>query len=560
MTPSSSRIPRAGRRLLALGAVLALAGLAVAALPAPAALATTTGTTPPLSTVTVNNGPGDQSDPHLSGSLVTYTSALSGDSEIRYHDLADATDAAIPTNGGLDFLPDVSGTTVVYTHLTSAGSAIFAYDTATAGPPTELDPQPSSNRRGSAVGGHTVAWVDYGFYASTNYPEIVAYDLASRSATRLTSDLLFDTSPAVAADGSVIAWTKCQSAGTSCDIWQATAGAAGWTTTRLTGPEGEEQDADSNGQVVVYDSVRDGEADIFWQPVGGGPEHRLALPGIQHNPNISGHVVAFESLETADAIPNWDVVLYDLASDTVYRLTPSTVDEILNDVSLAADGLVRVAYTAQEGGSDSNVYAVSFDVTAVDTTPPVLHLPADLTTQATGNSQATVTYTATATDLVDGPVPVSCSPTSGSAFAAGTTMVTCSATDAHGNTATGSFTVSVVYGWAGFFQPVDNLPTVNTVKAGSAIPVKFSLSGNQGLNIFKSGSPASASYTCSGTAPTDAIEQTVTASTSSLSYDATTDQYAYVWKTDKAWAGSCRALVVKLADNTIRTANFQFTK
>jgi hypothetical protein len=33
-----------------------------------------------------------------------------------------------------------------------------------------------------------------------------------------------------------------------------------------------------------------------------------------------------------------------------------------------------------------------------------------------------------------------------------------------------------------------------------------------------------------------------------------------VWKTDKAWAGSCRALVVKLADNTAKTANFQFTK
>ena len=201
-----------------------------------------------------------------------------------------------------------------------------------------------------------------------------------------------------------------------------------------------------------------------------------------------------------------------------------------------------------------------FNVTVADTSPPSLDLPADITTQATGNSQATVTYTATATDLVDGSVPVSCSPASGSAFPAGTTTVNCSATDAHNNTATGSFTVTVVYGWAGFFQPVDNLPTVNTVKAGSAIPVKFSLGGNQGLNLFKGGSPASASYTCSGTAPTDAIEQTVTASTSSLSYDATTDQYTYVWKTDKAWAGSCRALVVKLADNTIRTANFQFTK
>ena len=334
--------------------------------------------------------------------------------------------------------------------------------------------------------------------------------------------------------------------------------ATGWTTTRLTGAEGEEENPDSNGQVVVYDSVRDGDSDIFWQPVGGGPEHRLALPGAQRNPNISGHVVAFESFETDSGGPNWDLMLYDLASDTVYRLTRAVVDETLNDVWLAADGLVRVADTAQDG-PDANVDAVSFELPAADTTPPALRLPADITSQATGASQATVTYTATATDLMDGPVPVSCAPASGSAFPAGTTVVNCSATDAHNNTATGSFTVSVVYGW-GFFPPVDNLPTVNTVKAGSAIPVKFRLSGNQGLNIFKSGSPASASYTCSGTAPTDAIEQTGTASASGLSYDATTDQYTYVWKTDKAWAGSCRALVVKLADNTTKTANFQFTK
>jgi hypothetical protein len=216
--------------------------------------------------------------------------------------------------------------------------------------------------------------------------------------------------------------------------------------------------------------------------------------------------------------------------------------------------------TCSATDAHGNTASGSFDVTVVDTTPPTLHL-ADVSTQATGNSQATVSYTATATDLVDGSVPVSCSPASGSSFPAGTTTVSCSATDAHNNTAHGTFNVTVYYGWTGFFQPVDNLPTVNTVKAGSAIPVKFSLSGNQGLNIFKSGSPASASYTCSGTAPTDAIEQTLTAGNSSLSYDATTDQYTYVWKTDKGWAGSCRTLVVKLADNTtVKTANFQLTK
>ena len=76
----------------------------------------------------------------------------------------------------------------------------------------------------------------------------------------------------------------------------------------------------------------------------------------------------------------------------------------------------------------------SFTVTVQDTTPPSLNLP---------GKTADVTYTPTATDLVDGSVPVSCSPASGSIFPVGTTTVNCSATDAHHNTATGSFTVTV---------------------------------------------------------------------------------------------------------------------
>jgi hypothetical protein len=54
-----------------------------------------------------------------------------------------------------------------------------------------------------------------------------------------------------------------------------------------------------------------------------------------------------------------------------------------------------------------------------------------------------VTYKVTATDDVDGPVAVSCRPASGSRFKIGRTIVTCSATDRSGNTATARFTVTV---------------------------------------------------------------------------------------------------------------------
>ena len=86
----------------------------------------------------------------------------------------------------------------------------------------------------------------------------------------------------------------------------------------------------------------------------------------------------------------------------------------------------------------------TFTVTVQDTTAPVLTLPSDITTEATDPTGARVTYTATATDLVDGSVPVTCNPASGSLFAIGLTTVTCSATDAHGNTASETFTVTVI--------------------------------------------------------------------------------------------------------------------
>ena len=110
----------------------------------------------------------------------------------------------------------------------------------------------------------------------------------------------------------------------------------------------------------------------------------------------------------------------------------------------------------------------------------------------------------------------------------------------------------------GFFQPVDNLPTVNSVKAGQAIPVKFSLAGNQGLSIFAAGYPVSQKITCASSAPLDDIEETSTAGSSSLTYDAGSNQYNYVWKTDKAWVGTCRQLIVKLIDGTDHKANFKF--
>jgi len=84
-----------------------------------------------------------------------------------------------------------------------------------------------------------------------------------------------------------------------------------------------------------------------------------------------------------------------------------------------------------------------FTVTVTDHTPPALTLPADLTATAVTPAGATVTFTASASDLVDATRTVTCAPASGSTFAIGTTTVACSASDAHANRNTGSFSVTV---------------------------------------------------------------------------------------------------------------------
>ena len=120
---------------------------------------------------------------------------------------------------------------------------------------------------------------------------------------------------------------------------------------------------------------------------------------------------------------------------------------------------------------------------------------------------------------------------------------------------------AVTYAFSGFFPPVDmGANVLNKASAGRTIPVKFRLGGNQGLGVLAAGSPTSGTIACDADAVVDAVEELSAATTSGLTYDAVADQYHYNWKTEKSFAGSCRQLVVKLADGTSHRANFAFTK
>ena len=206
------------------------------------------------------------------------------------------------------------------------------------------------------------------------------------------------------------------------------------------------------------------------------------------------------------------------------------------------------------GNTSNSVTSSPFQIDLYDPTVNCRTVPT-FVLGSTGNVVADVTDTETGSGPASATASAAADTTS-----VGAKTVTITGLDNAGRDGEASCGYNVVYDWTGFFRPVDNLPTLNSVKAGSSVPVKFNLGGNQGLDIMQAGYPRSQVITCGSTTEVDGIEETVTAGQSSLSYDATAGHYTYVWKTEKAWAGTCRQLVVTLKDGTVHRANFKLMK
>src|SRR5437764_8506982 len=107
-------------------------------------------------------------------------------------------------------------------------------------------------------------------------------------------------------------------------------------------------------------------------------------------------------------------------------------------------------------------------------------------------------------------------------------------------------TYSVVYDFSGFASPAASYPTPAPMKAGANVPLKFSLSGDQGLDVFAARSPAWAPCGSDDATPADG----------SLSYNGSNDRYTYLAPTSKSWAGTCSDLVVTLRAGPVHRARF----
>jgi len=192
----------------------------------------------------------------------------------------------------------------------------------------------------------------------------------------------------------------------------------------------------ANGAIIAYRGVKAGDPIAAAHSENDGSGNSLTATAVTAVPNSMLVALYGTEKEKTLSAPS------GMSDPPRYMLKPSggKVSSMAADQAITLGGSTgsRVSTTS---GSDKWV-AHLVDL-GPDTTAPVLTLPSNMTVKATSFAGAAVTFAPTATDDVDGSVAVTCVPASGSTFALGTTTVNCSATDAAGNTATGSFTVTV---------------------------------------------------------------------------------------------------------------------
>jgi hypothetical protein len=410
--------------------------------------------------------------------------------------------------------------------------------------------------RATALGSDTVAFVN----GASTEGDILAGSISAPSAplTHVSASFVNNHRLAVSPAGDVIVWAACPSGSfTDCSIMESILRNGVWSAPSVVwGAPSDNPDTD--GTIVAYDS----SGDVYYRPLGGGAATQLVLAGVERNPSIAGGVIAFESSETLFSAA--DLFIYQISSNRVFRVTDTLTHESLNDVTVLPNGDVRVVWAANDDAHPiaHNIYASTFTLPAHDDTPPAV----TITTPADGALYAKNQFVSAdyaCEDEPGGSGLFSCEGPVANGDAIDTASVggllfAVTGSDNAANEATlehGYFVVFPV-GASAFSSPVDDLPVLNSVKAGQSVPVKFDLGGDQGPAIFAPGYPRSQSVACDSSAPVDGIEETTSAGASGLSYDAATGLYSYVWKTERRWAGSCRQLVLELVDGTSRHANF----
>jgi DNA-binding beta-propeller fold protein YncE len=107
----------------------------------------------------------------------------------------------------------------------------------------------------------------------------------------------------------------------------------------------------------------------------------------------------------------------------------------------------------------------------------------------------------------------------------------------------------------GFLGPIHD---GSVVRAGDAIPIVFSLGGDQGLDVLASGSPSSVQTDCDHPGTPTGGDPAWSQSGRGLVYHSWTGHYVFMWQTRKSWAGTCRTFVLGLRDGSVERLTVSF--
>jgi hypothetical protein len=258
----------------------------------------------------------------------------------------------------------------------------------------------------------------------------------------------------------------------------------------------------------------------------------------------TGAVVAYTTPTATDAVDGDRPVSCDPASGSTFPLATTTV-------------------TCSASDTRNNPNTATFNVIVQDTTAPTLNIPSGINAIATSISGAVVTFTKSAEDLVSGSVAVTCTPKdSGDTFPLKTTTVQCSAKDAAGNTASGSFVVTVKFpDWSGILQPI-NKEGDSVFKLGSTIPVKFQIPTPSGGFVTDAIAKLLVTKIANNVLGDEAEATTTTPASSGndFRYDSTSNQYIYNLGTKSGYTAGTYQLRIDIGDLSTNTVQISLRK
>jgi hypothetical protein len=243
------------------------------------------------------------------------------------------------------------------------------------------------------------------------------------------------------------------------------------------------------------------------------------------------------------------------AFDALSGLASSSPDQVITTEGAGQDVLGTAEDVAGNLASASTTLNIDLTAPAI-----VLTTPAD---GAAFLLNAVVDAAYDCTDALSGVADCDGTRPAGAAIdtsSVGEQSFAVNARDQAGNVATRAHVYAVRYGFSGFAPPLAPGSGATTVNAGRVVPIKYALFDAAGAPVSDLGSFVSVSsspMSCDGEGFGEAIDAPGAGDTT-IRYDAEAGQFIYNWRTERAWAGSCRMLELTLNDGTRHSALFQF--